>query len=121
MYMYIVCVPVYVQLAIHNTCSLTRTHVLHVPFQISKIDVLWNFTHKQTNHSYSTYLPYMLHCIIEGVRARVSQPSIYVQLLPVCSIRTYLKENRQELYIEGWPTLTLTPSIILYSIWEIIC
>ena len=34
--------------------------------------------------------------IIEGVRARVSQPSFY-NSLPVCSIRTYLKENRQEL------------------------
>ena len=57
------------------------------------------------------------HCLnmptIEGVRARVSQPSIY-NSLPVCStrtFRTYWKENRQELYIEGWPTLTLTPSI----------
>ena len=37
--------------------------------------------------------------IIEGVRARVSQPSFY-NSLPVCSIgtfRTYLKGNRQEL------------------------
>ena len=36
---------------------------------------------------------------VEGVRARVSQPSFY-NSLPVCSImtfRTYLKENRQEL------------------------
>ena len=41
---------------------------------------------------------------IEGVRARVSQPSIY-NSLPVCFIRTF-KENRQELYIEGWPTLS---------------
>ena len=54
-------------------------------------------------------------CLIEGVRARVSQPSFY-NSLPVSSIRTfrtYLKENQQELYIEGWPTLTLTPSIRL--------
>ena len=53
---------------------------------------------------------------IEGVRARVSQP-INIKLLPVCSIRTFrthLNENWQELYIEGWPTLTLTPSITLH-------
>ena len=61
--------------------------------------------------------------LIQGVRARVSQPSIY-NSLPVCSIRTfrtYLKENRQELYIEGWPTLTLTPSIVDAAdiIWEL--
>ena len=39
--------------------------------------------------------------LIEGVRVRVSQPSI-TTLAGFCSIRTfrtYLKENRQELYI----------------------
>ena len=45
-------------------------------------------------------------------------PTLNIQLLPVCSIRTfrtYLKENQQELYIEGWPTLTLTPSFNVLS------
>ena len=43
-----------------------------------------------------------------------SEPTLNIQLLPVflqiCSYRT----NRQELYIEGWLTLALTPSISIY-------
>ena len=53
--------------------------------------------------------------INEGVRVRVSQPSIYnscqffIQICSKCPYRT----NQQELYIEGWLALALTPSIII--------
>ena len=51
------------------------------------------------NHSLLIVSVHLGPAIIEGVRARVSEPSFY-DSLPVCSIRTfrtYLKENRQEL------------------------
>ena len=46
----------------------------------------------------------------EGVRVRVSQPSIYNS----CRFSfKYVLIERQELYIEGWITLTLTPSLMI--------
>ena len=59
---------------------------------------------------------YIFRIIIEGVRARVSQPLIYnscrFSFKYVLNVLIY-RTNRQELYIEGWLTLALTPPIIM--------
>ena len=41
-----------------------------------------------------------------------SEPTLNIQLLLVCSIRTFRTYSKQELYIEGWLTLTSTKPCI---------